>query len=42
MYSLDQGFPDGSYGKETSHQAGDAGLISGSGKSPGEENGNLL
>ena len=36
------GFPGGSEGKEFAHNAGDPGLISGSGRSPGEENGNPL
>ena len=33
------GFSGGSDGKESAHNAGDLGLISGSGRSPGEENG---
>ena len=37
-----QAFPGGSVGKESACQAGVAGLISGLGSSPGEENGNLL
>ena len=36
------GFPGGSDGKESAAHAGDLGLIPGSGRSPGEENGNLL
>ena len=36
------GFPGGSESKEFAHNAGDPGLISGSGRSPGEENGNPL
>ena len=36
------GFPDGSVGKESACNAGDPGLISGLGKSPGEGNGNPL
>ena len=36
------GFPSGSDGKESACSAGDAGLIPGSGRSPGEGNGNLL
>ena len=36
------GFPGGSYGKETACSAGDLGSISGSGRSPGEGNGNPL
>ena len=35
-------FPGGANGKETACNAGDLGLISGSGSSPGERNGNLL
>ena len=34
-----QGFPGGSDGKESMCHAGDLGLISGSGRSPGEGNG---
>ena len=33
-----KGFPGGSDGKESSFSAGDLGLISGSGRSPGAEN----
>ena len=36
------GFPGGSDGKESTYNAGDAGLIPGSGRSSGEENGILL
>ena len=36
------GFPGGSDGKESAHNAGDLGLISGSGRFPGEGNGNPL
>ena len=36
------GFPDGSVVKNTPANAGDAGLIPGSTRSPGEGNGNLL
>ena len=36
------GFPDGSDNKESACNAGDLGLIPGSGRSPGEENGNPL
>ena len=36
------GFPDGSDGKESACNAGDPGLIPGSGGSPGEGNGNPL
>ena len=35
-------FPGGSDGKETACNAGDLGSIPGSGRSPGEENGNPL
>ena len=35
-------FPGGSAGKESACDVGDAGSIPGSGRSPGEENGNLL
>ena len=38
----DLGFPGGDSGKETSCNIGDAGLIPGSGRSPGEGNGNSL
>ena len=33
-------FPGGSDGKESAYNAGDPGSIPGSGRSPGEENGN--
>ena len=36
------GFPCGSEGKESAHNAGDLSLIPGSGRSPGEGNGNPL
>ena len=36
------GFPDGSDGKESACNAGDPGSIPGSGRSPGEVNGNPL
>ena len=36
------GFPGGSDGKEPTFNAGDLGLISGLGRFPGEEHGNLL
>ena len=36
------GFPDGSDDKESACNAGDLGLIPGSGRSPGERNGNPL
>ena len=35
-------FPGGSDGKESVYNAGDPGSIPGSGRSPREENGNLL
>ena len=37
-----EGFPGGSVGKESPCNAGDPGSIPGSGRSPGEENGNPL
>ena len=36
------GFPGGSGSKDSAHNVGDLGLIPGSGRSPGEENGNPL
>ena len=36
------GFPGDSYGKRSAYKAGDPGLIPGSGRSPGEGNGNPL
>ena len=36
------GFPDGSDGKESAHNVGDVSSIPGSGRSPGDENGNPL
>ena len=36
------GFPGGSEGKASAHNAGDLGLIPGSGRSPGEGKGNPL
>ena len=36
------GFPDGSGGKKSACNAGDLSSIYGSGRSPGERNGNLL
>ena len=36
------GFPDGSDGKASAYNAGDTGLIPGSGRSSGEGNGNPL
>ena len=38
-YTANQGFPGGSEGKESACNAGDAGLIPGLGRSPGEGNG---
>ena len=38
----DSGFPGGASGKEFTCNAGDMGLIPGSGRSPGEGNGNPL
>ena len=40
IYGL--GFPDGSDGKESACNVGDPGSIPGSGRSPGEGNGNSL
>ena len=40
--ALRKGFPHSSVGKESACNAGDLGLIPGSGRSPGEGNGNLL
>ena len=37
-----QGFPGGSYGKDSAYSAGDQGLIPGLGRSPGGGNGNPL
>ena len=37
-----QGFPGGLHGKESAYQAGELGLIPGSGRCPGEGNGNPL
>ena len=39
---IPRGFPDGSVGKESACLAGDLGSIPGSGRYPGEENGNPL
>ena len=39
---IHEGFPGGSDGKESACNAGDQGLIPGSGRSPGEGNGNSL
>ena len=40
--NLSRGFPGGSDGKQSACNAGDPGSIPGSGKSPGEGNGNSL
>ena len=40
--NLNWGFSDGSDSKESASNAGDLGSIPGSGRSPGEENGNAL
>ena len=37
-----QGYPGGSDGEESTCNVGDLGLIPGSGRSPGERNGNTL
>ena len=37
-----KGFPGGSEGKASAYNVGDLGSIPGSGRSPGEGNGNLL
>ena len=37
-----EGFPDGSDGKASAYSVGDPGSIPGSGRSPGEGNGNPL
>ena len=42
MVSYIAGFPDGSDGKESARNVGDPGSIPGSGRSPGEGNGNPL
>ena len=39
---MNEGFPGGSEGKESAYNAGDPGLIPGSGRSPGEGYGNPL
>ena len=39
---LQLGFPSGSDSKESAYSVGDLGLIAGSGRSPGEENGSPL
>ena len=42
MLNIFRGFPGGSDGKESACNAGDLGSIPGSGRSPGEGNGNPL
>ena len=42
MVTVSGGFSSGSDGKESACNAGDLGSILGSGRSPGEANGNLL
>ena len=42
LYSLRQGFPGGSVGKESACNAGDPGSIPGLGRSPGEGKGHTL
>ena len=42
LYKFKVGFPGGSDGKESACNAGDLGSITGSGRSPGEGNGNPL
>ena len=42
LYMNAKGFPGNSDSKESAHNAGDQGLIPGSGRSPGEGNGNPL
>ena len=39
---MTDGFPGGSDGKESAHNAGDLDSVPASGRSPGEENGNPL
>ena len=41
-FSIEWGFPGGSEGKASAYNAGDLGSITGSGRSPGEGNGNPL
>ena len=41
-HNVFRGFPGGSDGKASAHNAGDPGSIPGWGRSPGEGNGNLL
>ena len=40
--ALEEGFPGGSDGKQSACNAGDLGSVPGSGRSPGEGNGNSL
>ena len=42
LFTGSEGFPGGSAGKESACNAGDVGLIPGSGRCPGEGNGNPL
>ena len=42
VHQASWGFPGGSDGKVSAYNAGDLGLIPGSGRSPGEGNGNPL
>ena len=42
IYTLTRGFPGGSDGKASAYNAGEPGSIPGSGRSPGEGNGNPL
>ena len=42
LFKSVRGFPHSSVGKESAYNAGDLGLISGSGRFPGEGNGNPL
>ena len=42
VFRYGMGFPGGSEGKASAYNVGDPGLIPGSGRSPGEGNGNPL
>ena len=42
LTGIGRDFPGGSDGKESAYNVGDPGWLSGSGRSPGEGNGNLL
>ena len=42
LISINVGFPGGSEGKASAYNVGDLGSIPGSGRSPGEGNGNPL